>query len=587
MPLNFRKLPFCRTADFPWYETPWVYPRIKFERWASIANGDDGIQNSFTFWQNAGWEIQSPQPPKPKPERGAQFARGHDGIDLPYISAALTVDFDWEQTPSWIYTRKNFAQWAAIAPHEDATERPFQFWRNAGWEIQSVQPPRRRHEKWPLADWDDGNYDRLNVWYNFGWPIQSPQPPHPRPERTGSIARGDEGIEAIKPFGLQTGDFAWAQTPWVYPRIRYERAAAVMPKEDGIERPFSLWFNYGWDVQPPPPPKPKRLFKTEPTDGYWSFVPSALATADYAWHETPLVYPRKSFNRVAALKSKLGFSAYYHFKPWHETPWVYPQKFRRERSGAIARGNDGIEFPFVLGLLTANFPWHETPGVYPRKNYSRGGSALRQKLGFAAYYPFVPWYETKWVEPRKNFAKWAAIAPREDGIQFSFIPTLLTSDRAWYQTPWVYPRKNFTRWGAIADGDDGNQNKFSFWYNVGWEIQPPQPPHPRSERSGAIARGDDGTEGPETVWIANRRFRLVADSLGLSPHAVRASGRGHAERRRHRASILAVVQLRMGRTGGSTAASVDREARRDHAARGRHREHQAIRIADERLSLAR
>jgi hypothetical protein len=40
-------------------------------------------------------------------------------------------------------------------------------------------------------------------------------------------------------------------------------------------------------------------------------------------------------------------------------------------------------------------------------------------------------------------------------------------------------------------------------YFMGWEIAPPQPPHPRRERAGALLRGIDGTDGRKIVQFPN------------------------------------------------------------------------------------
>jgi hypothetical protein len=51
------------------------------------------------------------------------------------------------------------------------------------------------------------------------------------------------------------------------------------------------------------------------------------------------------------------------------------------------------------------------------------------------------------------------------------------------QPPHPSPERRAASW---LRADDGTQYPFLRWLNSGWEIQPPQPPHPRPERAAAI-----------------------------------------------------------------------------------------------------
>src|SRR5208282_6101410 len=103
-----------------------------------------------------GWEVQAPQPPHRRLERGGALFGGDLG-----------------------------------------TEGLYAVWKNSGWEVQPPPPPHRRPERGgALFGGDSGVEGLYAVWKNGGWEIQPPQPPHPRPERGGAIMLGEQGIEA-------------------------------------------------------------------------------------------------------------------------------------------------------------------------------------------------------------------------------------------------------------------------------------------------------------------------------------------------------------------------------------------------------
>ena len=49
----------------------------------------------------------------------------------------------------------------------------------------------------------------------------------------------------------------------------------------------------------------------------------------------------------------------------------------------------------------------------------------------------------------------------------------------WPIQPWQPPRRRHELRGAIAPHDDGNQYPLLRFFNYGWPVQPWQPPHPK------------------------------------------------------------------------------------------------------------
>src|SRR4029077_15107179 len=116
-------------------------------------------------------------------------------------------------------------------PEQNASDTP---WRNAGWEIQSVQPPHRRIERAAaVMRGDDGTQAAKINWFNTGCELQPVQPPHPAPERrAGAVMRGDDGIQFTKINCFNTG---WEVQPVQPPHPRPERFGALAAGDSGAE----------------------------------------------------------------------------------------------------------------------------------------------------------------------------------------------------------------------------------------------------------------------------------------------------------------------------------------------------------------
>jgi hypothetical protein len=386
---------------------------------------DDGTQGQLETWRNYGWQIEPPTLPRPKSNRGA-FLEGIDGVERPYVVQVAVNYFD---TVDDFFVQRNRVVHSAIM-------------------------------------WDDGATSPLVNFFPFGWPIQAWQPPQPKwMEKFGTIAPKDDGIYRPKDLGLQTGDFPWQESPWVYPRMRYAKWGGIAPREDGIELPFSFFRDHGFAVQPWQPPHP----------AYEKHF-AAFAPGEPAIDENPF---RQFFPHG-----------------WPIQPWQPPHP-RPERWGSIAPKSDGTEGQKPFGLQTGDFRWMETPWVYPRAATRLraqtaaiargidGADTLRQ------FFPFG-WFVQPWQPPNPRPEKWGAVAIGEDGIEKPFVPPFVFVYSPDLDETIVRRRPRMVPDDNTWDGWE----RFTLWRNAGWEVQPWQPPHRGTEhRIGAILEGIDGIEG--------------------------------------------------------------------------------------------
>ena len=137
---------------------------------------------------------------------------------------------------------------------------------------------------------------KSNMAFNIGGFIQPWQPPHPAPEK---------------------------------------RAAAIMPREDGIELPFTNWENAGWEIQPVQPPHPH---------------PEQRAGA---------IMPRDDGMEAREIKVyNWGF----------EIQSYQPQHLRPERAGAIMPIEPGIESIFIApGFVTSKWGFEPALPLFSRQ----------------------------------------------------------------------------------------------------------------------------------------------------------------------------------------------------------------------------
>jgi len=368
-----------------WYNSGWEIqshqPRKPTPR--SEPHGDEGIQSPYVMWRNAGWEPQFQQPPHPRREK-AGFLLSGVNIENPFVVVTPPA-WGWEVLPPslrWMISRSpgidGLSMFAAFdmqplnwetMPWQPAYRRNRQVtgpenipsvfvftpgtqvaW---GWDPTVAQPPHRFNRIPALLRGDDGNESPFNPWYNFGWEFQPSQPPHPRPERAASFLFGDTGTQA--PFIPTFAPVAWGWESVLNPayRYRWERGAAGMRGDEGIQTQFVNWQNYGWEIQSHQPqhPRPERaaswLFGDTGTEA--PFVPTFVLT-DWGWEVIPAVAHHIRWARGAVgMRGDEGTQGPYVF--WYNGGWwiapFQPGHPRPERAGAIMFGDTGIEGTFT------------------------------------------------------------------------------------------------------------------------------------------------------------------------------------------------------------------------------------------------
>jgi hypothetical protein len=581
--------------NFGWEVQPPQPPNpYKPSRYSSVrAKSEFAI---FPPWLNYGWEIQSPQPPNPGQSniarnniRFAATTGGDQGIEATFVPPA-------GQTPTWGFEftfQPPYQRRRLSTPVEDGAEGVYSRWQNFGWGVQDVQPPNpwtanlgRNNVRFAaLVGGDPGTEAGLINWFNAGWEVQPPQPPHPRPERSGALATGDSGIENrfvasfvtsawgfdAQPYQPQRvprpgaavarGDegielplinffpAGWEEQSVQPPHPRWEKAGAVMPREDGTEGVFLASFvtsGWGFDPQPfqPPHRRIERAGAVAPVEQgnefpFVNFYPSGF---DFSWQppnpfstnlarnnvraaalaggdqgtEFTLVAPvsvtsgwgfepqlptlsiaPKVGPRIAAIKFKSEFAVFAPFSPFgfEVQSMTTVKRPRPERSGAVATGDPGIEGTFTF-VGTALAPYALDPTnvvIRPQPVAQRAAGAF----GSSEFYAFTL---TPWVDdPQGHWyrARRFAFDPGFAGTEGKFAPpSSITSGWGFDPQP-VQPPRRYYRAGAIARSDDGNELPQVNFFPMGWEVATHQPAHPRPEqRHAAIARGDDGSEFP-------------------------------------------------------------------------------------------
>jgi hypothetical protein len=194
--------------------------------------------------------------------------------------------------------------------------------------------------------------------------------------------------------------------------------------------------------------------------------------------------------RGPGVSHKSGFLSPVFQRSGWEIQSVQPPHPFREKRGAIVPKEDGIEFPFVPPRLTL---FETTPPLLKRV-YALASSALRHRTGFVSF----PWLNSGWeiqsVQPPHPFReKRGAVVPKEDGIEFPFVPP--ATNPFGYDLPIFvkYTRHVF----AYPDTDTRQGYEFPFinWINAGWEIQY------RDIRNPKYRSPDTGDQGIEFPFI--------------------------------------------------------------------------------------
>lgn len=525
-------------------------PHERSEVKAAAFLGGDDTRAPLVNWKNTGWEIQPFQPPHREPEnKAAAWLRGDDGTQAQFVFWKNT---GWEIQPVQPPHREPEIKGAAFLRGDDGNQARFAVWKNTGFEVQPFQPPHRETEIKAAAflKGDDGNQGRFFVWKNAGWEIQSWQPPHERSEQKGAILYGDNGIQGVlSASALLTSAYAWGyDEPFVYPRRNYAVAGAIAPRDDyGHQAPFVKWINDGWEIQSVQPPqvRSEKAGCIQP----WINVEVVYVNWRNAGWEIQSWQPphERSEQKFAAIVPKSdGNDA--PFLRWLNAGWevqsVQPPHLKTERSSVQFIGDSGIEGPMITGLQTATYPFGiDGPFLFPRKPFNLAGAIMPRSDGIDAR--FFVWCNTGWeIQPpppphRGQEFKSAAFMRGDDGMQapfilwrnggwevapfqpphikiernavylrgsdgtdapmFSILPTAAYAFG--YGDPFLFPRKAFERGAAIAPHDDGTYARFVNWRNMGFEVQPVQPPHRGAEnRWPAILYGDQGNQDRFTFW---------------------------------------------------------------------------------------
>ena len=526
------------------------------ERGAITARGLDGADARFQQWFNVGEEIQSVQPPHPRPERSASV------VPLSNIDAQFVQFFPagWEtqavQPPHFAVERRGATQRG-----DDGTESAFVVWRNAGWQTELHQLPHPRPERSGPFQWVLNADAPRAGWLSAGWETQPVAPPHPRQERGAAVMIGDAGTEAPFVFA-PPASISWGyELAFQPPHPRSERVAAVKGKAEFAV--YSSWLPGGWEAAPVQPghPRPERTAATMLGDGGVQavFTPSVNITwgHEFQWQPqhprperiagtllgdsgTEAVYvfvaptavtwgydiqwqPRAQIRCTAASKGKSEFAIIAPSPNWgYESQWS-PLVFRPAARGAGIEGSSefsappdltvGWEFQPVTNRWSPRAVATYDTGVYdvfrwwfnagaevqfvqpPHPRPERSGVQLRGSDGTEAQLArfFPAGLESQSVQlPHPRPERWGSVALGDGGIQAVFVPLVTVT---WGYDVQVAALRTMFRGSAIARGDDGVSAQFQF-YRVGWEVAPPQPPHQRSEKLAAVARGDDGGQVP-------------------------------------------------------------------------------------------
>lgn len=375
----------------------------------------------FPF-RDVGFIVQDPQPPsKPNRRASAMFATG----------------------PSFV------------------AQPPAQLiFKDAGFLVQPPQPPSPTPNRRAAAIMprDDGNEARFANWFNFGWTPSLLDPKHPRSERSGVMAIGDVGTEAVfvPPAAIPFAESVLAPLR----RVSSKAAGLFFVGDAGLSQ-LNIWYNFGWEVAPPQlTPSPKVSQRGAAASGESLFASFDLGT----WHEVQAWAPPRVVRRVSFL------------------------------------GDDGTQAAFAPPVVTIS--WGYEPTNPAKRTYFKGGMFTERDVET----PLVAFLPAGWqvqaLQPNHPRPERSGVMARgDDGTEaprVNFFPT------GWEVQAPQPPHPRPERAGSIMAGDPGIEGTFTFVaVPIIWpyDAAPALPPHPRRERAGAIALGESGTESPYAAWL--------------------------------------------------------------------------------------
>jgi len=189
---------------------------------------------------------------------------------------------------------------------------------------------------------------------------------HPQPERSGAVAFGDTGIQAVYiPTVIPKN---WGQEPVLHygPHPKTERSGATAVGDSGITNVFNLnppalpihWFENTLHYYPHP--HTERGIGATAIGDFGAYfreqvIPPPAADFYHMWRKPPRLLE-------AAMKVRSGYRIFQNLVPmgWEVQPPQPPNPLLRKQLGSVAIGDDGIALPplsFVpagVGGVTVN-----------------------------------------------------------------------------------------------------------------------------------------------------------------------------------------------------------------------------------------
>jgi hypothetical protein len=439
----------------------------------------------WSTWVNSGTEVQSFQPPHPRPERGSGAIAAISNVEAVYVppTPPAVVPSGWESVlhqPS----AKPLRFPAAVMRGDDGAENTQILWVNGGQQIQAFQPSHPRYRN--LDRGDDGTEGPFVQWFNSGSEVQPFQPGHPRPERTAAtmpLSNIEGRFINFYPSGFEV-------QPYQPQHLRFKD---LDRGDDGIEQQFISFYPTGFEIQPPQPPhpRPERSAGIMPWLNIEAvFVPPPPAVVPYGW-ETQSYQPQHvRFERIAAIMPIVNVeTTLTQFRPsGFEVQPPQPPHPRPERWAAVAPSSP-VESVFVPPPVTTVFVGYEfqSPALrrFPTVNQRYAGIKGRVEFGiFSQFYPFG-WEVQPPPPPHPRPERSGAIMPWLNIESVYVPPTPTVVSYGWENASYQPQHVRKERAGAIMPIVNVEVT-FTSFRPAGFEVQSPQPPHPRSERSGSI-----------------------------------------------------------------------------------------------------
>lgn len=241
-----------------WWETLTLPPpRPRHMRAAALEGGIEWGGEQFTIrWINAGWQIQTVQPPAATRRfRAPILYDGDEGTEAPFIPP-VSVVYTWGFDPNSILHKRTARRDLTFIESIEGVYvppvvQPFLGW---GFDPQSWQPPFRRVRNVVTPFNIEAVFSFTPPAAPTMWEGYWPQPPHPRPERRAAAIMPQSTVEGRFANFLP---FAWHVAP-PEPHPRRERAGGLLPALALIDSPLTRFIPF-WQMAPAhPEPHPRR-----------------------------------------------------------------------------------------------------------------------------------------------------------------------------------------------------------------------------------------------------------------------------------------------------------------------------------------